>query len=329
MLTGFKIASSLYRGLPEFDNSQAEKRDVGIVGLRWTSKEGMQRPILLIHGGAGPRVDAADAERRRGCSDALAAGWEVLSGGGTAVDAVTVAVSALEDHPLFNAGIGSSLTSAGTVEMDASIMDGCRHAAGAAGALTRICNPVRLARAIMDDGRHVLLVGTGAEAFAAARGLATAPPEHFVTRRQRSRWGALRGGEPGTVGAVALDSEGHIAAATSTGGLMHKLPGRVGDSAIIGAGTYADDRVGAASATGHGEAIMLACLARTAVDILRDGTSPDRAAALAIDEITRQSGAGAGIILIDRFGRVGTARNTASMMTGLRSSDTSAVDDPA
>jgi beta-aspartyl-peptidase (threonine type) len=287
----------------------------------------MQRPLLLIHGGAGPRIHEHDGERRQGCAVALEAGWRVLSAGGSAVDAVTSAVAALEDHPLFNAGVGSSLTAAGTVEMDASIMDGFRLTAGAAGAVTTICNPVRLARAILDDGRHVLLVGSGAETFARSRGIATAPPDHFVTRLQRARWKAGGGREGGTVGAVALDVHGHVAAATSTGGLMGKLPGRVGDSAIVGAGTYADDRAGAASATGHGEAIMLAGLAKTAVDLLRDGTHPQRVAARVVGDIPAST-ASAGVILVDRFGRAGAARNTPSMITGWRTPGACSAGDP-
>lgn len=277
----------------------------------------MQRPLLLIHGGAGPRAGEHDSERRQGLRLALEAGWRALEAGGSALDAVTVAVAALEDDPLFNAGLGSCLTAAGTVEMDASIMDGHRRRAGSVAAVTTICNPVRLARAILDDGRHVLLVGSGAESFARACGMATAPPEHFVVSRQRQRWKSRHDREGGTVGAVALDTDGHLAAATSTGGLMGKLPGRVGDSAIIGAGTYADDRAGAASATGDGEAIILAALAKTAVDLLGDGSHPRRVAARVVGG-PPASHASVGIILVDRFGRTGAASNTPSMVTGLR-----------
>ncbi|OFV89812.1 MAG: hypothetical protein A3J75_03575, partial [Acidobacteria bacterium RBG_16_68_9] len=222
----------------------------------------MQRPAIIIHGGAGRGSSDLAREQCDGCADAVAAGWRILADGGSAVEAAVAAVTVLENDPHFNAGVGSCLTATGTVEMDASVMDGSRLVGGAVGAVSTVVNPVRLARAVMDDGRHVLLVGGGAEPFARAHGLPTTSPEQFITERQRRRWSAGAGEGPGTVGAVAVDATGHVAAATSTGGLTHKLPGRVGDSALIGAGTYADDRAGAASATGHGEAIILTGLAK-------------------------------------------------------------------
>lgn len=261
----------------------------------------MQRPTLLVHGGAGAWADDLIAGARAGCEAAADLGWAALAAGATALDAVQVTVAALEADPRFNAGLGSSLTADGTVEMDASIMDGSGpRGAGVAGIAT-VCSPIALARRVLDDGRHVLLVGAGAERLARTHGLATAPPESFVTDEQRRRWRDRAAAPPGTVGAVALDAAGHLAAATSTGGLRGKLVGRVGDSAVIGAGTFADDTAGAASATGHGEAILLAGLTRAAVDGVRDGRHPaDVAAAL-----VRRVGADAGLILVDRFGRVG------------------------
>jgi beta-aspartyl-peptidase (threonine type) len=278
----------------------------------------MERPALIVHGGAGRGSEPPEAERSAGCAAALDTAWALLSGGGSAVEAVVAAVSVLEDHPLFNAGVGASLTSAGTVELDASIMDGRRLRAGGVGAVSTVVNPVRLAQAIMDDDRHVLLVGAGAEAFAAARDIALAAPAHFITARQRRRWESAGAEDGGTVGAVAVDRYGNVAAATSTGGLMHKLPGRVGDSAVIGAGTYADNAGGAASATGHGEAILRAGLAKAAVDALRGGAHPSSVAMELVDQLTRRHGASAGLILVDRFGRIGWAKNTPQMMTGVR-----------
>ena len=278
----------------------------------------MPTPALIVHGGAGRGWLELAPEQREACASAVEAGWQALTSGGRAVDAVLAAVVVLENHPLFNAGVGSCLTAAGSVEMDASIMDGTRLVGGAVGAVSSVVNPVRLARAVMEDGRHVLLVGAGAESFARTSGLPIAPPESFITERQRRRWSAGGSGATGTVGAVAVDVAGHVAAATSTGGIMNKLPGRVGDSGIIGAGTYADDRAGAASATGQGEGIILTGLAKSAVDLLRDGSDPNWVARHVIRDLTRRVGKEAGIILVDRFGRIGHARSSERMMIGLR-----------
>lgn len=278
----------------------------------------MQRPAILVHGGAGPRVAEIEAAAEAGCAAAAAAGWAVLAGGGGALDAVVAAVMAMEDDASFNAGVGSCLTADGRVEMDASLMDGARHAGAGVGIVTAVRNPIRLAHALLLDGRHVLVAGAGAEAFARTCGLPTAPPESFITARQRRRWKARLQSEGGTVGAVAVDRDGHVAAATSTGGLLGKLPGRIGDSAILGAGTYADDRAGAASATGHGEAIIIAGLARAAVDALRSGRHPARVADAAVTELTEHSGAAVGLILVDRSGRHGAAHSAERMITCAR-----------
>jgi len=280
----------------------------------------MQRPALIVHGGVGRQQPDAASEQRRVCRQVLTDGWRILVTGGPALDAVMRAVTVLEDHPLFNAGVGSCLTESGTVEMDASIMDGTRLRAGAVGAVSSVVNPIRLARAILDHGQHVLLVGAGAERFAREAGLPTAPPAYFITRRQQERTRAKQAQEPGTVGAVAVDIAGRVAAATSTGGVARKLAGRVGDSAIIGAGTYADDTAGAASATGLGEAILIMGLAKTAVDRLRGGPEPASVARHGIDELTARLHADAGIIVVDRFGRVGWAWNTEHMLVGYRTS---------
>ena len=273
----------------------------------------MQRPTLLVHGGAGDWPAEVRAEAAAGCARAADVGWAVLTAGGAALDAVQAAVVALEDDPLFNAGVGSSLTAAGSVEMDASLMDGAtRRGAGVAG-VTTIRNPILLARCALDDGRHVLLAGAGAEQLGRRRGLAAVPPESLVTAAQRRRWSARAAGPPGTVGCVAVDAAGHLAAATSTGGLRGKLPGRIGDSAVIGAGTYADDGAGAASATGHGETILLAGLARAAVDGVRDGRHPAMVAAALLAALAERPRGEAGLILVDRFGRIGIAQRAAHM----------------
>jgi beta-aspartyl-peptidase (threonine type) len=278
----------------------------------------MQRPAIVVHGGAGRRVAETEAEAEAGCAAAATAGWGVLAGGGCALDAVLAAVTAMEDDPTFNAGVGSCLTAEGTVEMDASVMDGVRRAGGGAAVITMVRNPVRLAHAIMFDGHHVLLAGPGAEAFARRCGLPTAPPESFITPRQRRRWEERLQAGGDTVGAVAVDRNGHVAAATSTGGRLGKVPGRIGDSAILGAGTYADDRAGAASATGDGEAIIIAGLARAAVDGVGSGRHPARVAEALVRTLTQDTGAAVGLIVVDRFGRLGVAHSAEHMTTCAR-----------
>jgi beta-aspartyl-peptidase (threonine type) len=278
----------------------------------------MHRPAVIVHGGAGAHRRELSAEHEAGCRRASDAAWELLTGGGSALEAVTRAVTILEDIPVFNAGVGACLTAQGTVELDASVMDGRSLLGGGVGAVSTVANPVLLAREVLRDGRHVLLVGKGAEEFAVVRGLPAVQQTYFITDRQLRRWRDGRGSTPGTVGAVAVDRAGHTAAATSTGGIMFKLPGRIGDSAVVGAGTYADDRAGAASATGSGEAILMAGLAKAAVDLLRDGMEPSTAARHALRRLRERSEAAVGIILVDRFGRVGRASQAAYMPTSSR-----------
>jgi len=282
----------------------------------------MARPALIIHGGAGAaRPDMRDAQVR-GAGAALGAGWHVLAAGGAAVDAVCAAVSVLEDDPHFNAGLGSCLTSDGTVEMDASVMEGTALRAGAVAVVRTTRNPVRLARAIMEEGRCVMMAGPRADAFAHANGLLTCAPEHLITPEQLHRWRQRVGdGSRGTVGAAAVDRHGRVASATSTGGLFFKPPGRVGDSAIIGAGTYADDTYGAASATGDGEAIIRVALASSVVAALRDGRDPLMVARERITELERRVAGTAGVIVVDARGRVGYACNTEHMTVGLMHTD--------
>jgi L-asparaginase / beta-aspartyl-peptidase len=276
-------------------------------------------PSIIVHGGAG--ADPADGpdELREGVRGAVEAGWRILGAGGRALDAVEAAVRALEDHPRFNAGRGSVLTSDGTVEMDASIMDGDRLDCGAVGAVPRVANPIALARRVLDDGRHVLLVGDGALAFARAAGLPDCPPEALLSDRQRRRWQA--GARPvveaadakGTVGAVALDRGGTAAAATSTGGVWAKRPGRVGDSALIGCGTYADSSLGAVSCTGDGEAIIRVVLARRTLDYLKDAGDPRYAAQVGIDLLRDEGRGTGGLIVVDWRGRTAWVHSTPFM----------------
>ena len=271
-------------------------------------------PALILHGGAGAASPDLHDERERGLRRAFAAGWKILQQNGAALDAVVSAVVVLEDDPAFNAGIGSCLSQDGTIELDASLMEGAFFRVGAVGAVKYVQNPIRLARAVMEDGRHAFLVGEGAEQFARDRGFPAVSQQALITPRQRLRWQAGRGaGEPGTVGAVALDRHGSLAAATSTGGMMNKRVGRVGDSAIIGAGAYADNGLGACSATGDGEAILRSTLAKTAVELLQDGKDPTLAAQTAVRLLHQRTAGEAGLILIDRLGRIGHAYNTPAM----------------
>jgi L-asparaginase / beta-aspartyl-peptidase len=309
---------------------------------------------LVVHGGAGNAGPGAERpERRRAMMAAIRLGAGILRGHGSALEAVVATVTALEDHPMFNAGYGSLLNSEGNVEMDASVMfaepvaaptalqpaargkrprhadhvDGSDYtvSAGAVAAVSRVRNPIMLARAVMEHSPHILMAGAGAESFARKVGVRLVRPEEMVTERARDRWRARKQQTGmleaeaaaraamghGTVGAVAVDEHGGIAAATSTGGVPGKLFGRVGDSALIGAGTFAH-AFGAASATGQGEAIILTALCREAVLALADA-SPSAVAREAILEMIDATGAEAGVILVDRRGRIGYAHNAASM----------------
>ncbi len=273
-------------------------------------------PTILIHGGAGKLIPELAESRRAGVRQAALRAWEILSRGGSAMEAVEQSVRLLEDDLNFNAGRGACLNRDGEIELDASIMDGRDLAAGAVGAVKQIANPISLARAVLEARRHVLLVGEGARRFAEETGIASCPPDALVTARQHARWVERRRAEGeagGTVGAVARDRTGHLAAAPSTGGLPVKASGRVGDSALIGCGTYADDRVGAASCTGDGEAIIKLVLAKTALELLLAERDPMAAAKRAIDLLTARTGADVGVILIDPLGQIGHAKNTTQM----------------
>lgn len=268
---------------------------------------------VIVHGGAGDFAADDDAEAaREGCLRAARAGHRVLAAGGSALDAVEAAVVCLEDDPIFNAGLGSALTIRGEVETDASVMRGEDGGAGAVGCLTDVKNPIRLARLVMEKTHHVLLVAAGARAFAVEQGVSLLAPGALVTERAKHRWQKKLAKGHGTVGAVARDDRGHVAAATSTGGTALKRAGRVGDTPLIGCGTYADDLLGACSCTGLGEAIIKATLARHAVDLCGTGRAPAEIAAEAVAQLKRFGGDG-GLILVDAKGRVGFAFNSARM----------------
>jgi len=295
--------------------------------------------VLAIHGGAGTisRADMKprrEMQYRRGLERALQAGYKVLAAGGASLDAVMAAVIVLEDDPLFNAGRGAVFNAAGTHELDAAIMDGATRRAGAVAGIRRAKNPICVARAVMEKTEHVLLAGTGADRFARAQKFLLVPPEYFSTRsrltalkrvRQRILDRALRapsGAEKhGTVGAVALDRNGNLAAATSTGGYTNKMSGRVGDSPIIGAGTYADNESCAVSATGQGEVFMRAVLAYDVSARMRYLHEPvEVAACRALARVAALDGTG-GLIALDRRGRVAMPCNTEGMYRGSVQSD--------
>ncbi|HEX5421273.1 MAG TPA: isoaspartyl peptidase/L-asparaginase [Gammaproteobacteria bacterium] len=289
---------------------------------------------LAVHGGAGDlRGEALGAERERAIlaalAEVLAAASGILAAGGKSLDAVEEAVRRLEDAPLFNAGKGAVLNARGEHELDASIMDGSTCAAGAAAGLRRVRNPVMLARCIMERSPHVFLQGEGAEEFASAHGIELVDPAYFRTEaslralervraESRDRAGERRSpAEPETVGAVALDIHGHLAAATSTGGITNKLPGRVSDSAIIGAGTYASDESCAVSCTGQGEYFIRATAARDVAASLEHGGESLRAAAEAVlsARVAKLGGRG-GLIAVDRQGAVACPFTTDTMYRG-------------
>jgi L-asparaginase / beta-aspartyl-peptidase len=279
-------------------------------------------PAIVVHGGAGdlqtdPSSGFDDAARLEGARRACVAGHAILRAGGSALDAVEAAVRILEDDPVFNAGTGSTLTAAGDVECDASIMDGETLRCGAVAVVKDVRNPVALARAVMERTEHVLLAGPGASSFAREAGFPPYDNALLVTARQRARWEAARQGaaatKTGTVGAAARDVRGHLAAATSTGGMSMKLPGRVGDTPLVGCGNYADDALAAVSCTGHGERIVQLTLARHAADLVGRGLSPAEAARAAIGLLGSRVRGDGGLILVGPLGGVAFAHNTPAM----------------
>ena len=286
---------------------------------------------IVVHGGAGGiRKDSMTPEReaayREKLTEALEVGYKILTAGGSSLDAVEATIRVLEDSPLFNAGKGAVFTNLGRNEMDASIMDGKTLDAGAVASVTRIKNPITAARAVMTGSRHVLLVGAGAETFAREHGLEMADSAYFWTQERwdelqrvkqeqesRSKQGA---GDHGTVGCVALDKNGNIAAGTSTGGLTNKLWGRVGDSPVIGAGTYADNRTCGVSCTGVGEYFMRALLAYDLTARMRYfGVGLEEASDKVLETLTTMGGEG-GFIALDRKGNIEMPFNTSGMYRG-------------
>ena len=289
---------------------------------------------LAIHGGAGtlPRAEAAEEKLqhyRSGLNAALAAGFAVLDSGGSSLEAVSRAVTALEDDPLFNAGRGAVFTLEGRNELDASIMDGGSLKAGAVCGVTHVKNPVALARAVMEHSEHVMLAGAGAEEFALTRGFTLVPQSYFYTEERWKQLERIRGGDQslsaltishvGTVGAVALDSRGQLAAATSTGGMTGKRFQRIGDSPIIGAGTYADNRSCAVSATGHGEVFIRAAVAHDICARMRFGGRDLKTAVreVVVEELPAMHGEG-GVVSIDARGAIVMEFNSEGMFRASR-----------
>jgi beta-aspartyl-peptidase (threonine type) len=278
------------------------------------------RIALIVHGGAWDIPTALKPACDLGVERALNRGWAILEKGGSALDACEQAIIELEDEPVFDAGIGSHLNRDGKVQLDAILMDGKTLKSGAVVAVERISNPIQLARAILEKSEHMLLSGYGAEQFAVESGIRLCNPEIFITPREAELWSTLSGKEVnlGTVGAVALDQRGNLAAGTSTGGTLHKFPGRVGDSALVGCGCYADNLGAAVSATGHGESIMKVVLSKTANDFVVEGKEPQMAAQESIELLAKRTGGRGGLIILDRQGRPGFAFSTADMAYAYR-----------
>jgi len=299
-------------------------------------------PVLVVHGGAWAMPDGEIAAHERGIGDALAAGWAVLERGGTAVDAVEAAVVAMEDDEAFDAGRGSYLTSDGRVQLDALLMNGADLRAGGVACVEHLRNPIRAARLVLEESPHVYFVGVGAERFATRHGMRLCDNMDLVIPREQKRLMAAQAaelagrkdttfsGEPAlepavpdpmlshdTVGAVALDAAGNLAAGTSTGGTLNKAPGRVGDSSLIGCGCYADNLSAAVSLTGWGEPIMKLVLGKWAVDRVAAGAEPQQAASDAIAYLYDRLGGHGGAILLGPDGRIGLAHNTPRMAWGV------------
>jgi L-asparaginase / beta-aspartyl-peptidase len=285
----------------------------------------------MVHGGAWAMPDDMVEAHERGVRAALEAGWRVLERGGTAVQAVEEAVVVMEDDETFDAGRGSFLTRDGRVQMDALLMDGATLRAGGVGCVERLRHPIRAARLVLEQSPHVYFVAEGAERFAQEHGMELCANEELVIEREVERLRQVQSGGTSqelfatppshdTVGAVALDGSGNLAAATSTGGTVNKAPGRVGDSSLIGCGCYADNRSGAVSATGWGEPIMKLVLGKWAVDRIAAGTPPEAAARQAMDYLKERCAGHGGIILLDGQGRCGLAHTTRRMAWGVRTS---------
>ena len=286
-----------------------------------------------MHGGAWAIPDDMVDAHLNGVRNAMAAGWKVLSHGGTALDAVEEAVVAMEDDETFDAGRGSFLNRDGKVQLDALIMDGGSLRAGGVGCVEHLRNPIRAARKILSESPHVYFVAEGAERFAAEHGIPLCKNEDLIIPREVERLrefqAHLSEEKPDlfapaishdTVGAVALDRHGNIAAATSTGGTLNKAPGRLGDSSLIGCGCFADNKTAAASTTGWGEPIMKLVLAKWAADRVAAGNLPEWVAAEAINYLQSRVNGHGGMILLDAKGRFGIAHSTPRMAWAIKSS---------
>lgn len=278
---------------------------------------------LIVHGGAGQIPEKFLEGFRAGCARAARAGWEVLSGEGSALDAVEAAVRVLEDDPHFEAGFGASLSRDGEITLDAGIMDGSTLDVGSIAHVPLIRNPISLARQVLQSP-HAFLQGEGAVHFAAEHGIEQCRLVDMITSYQLEEWQSgyknvydetghqLPGSRSDTVGAVALDMQGRLAAATSTSGLSNKHRGRVGDSPLIGCGFYADEQ-GAGSATGHGEDFMRTMLLHRAINHMHEHQEPLQAARYAIEYLEKSIQGAGGMILLDRQGKIGLAHNTPYM----------------
>jgi beta-aspartyl-peptidase (threonine type) len=330
------------------------------------------KPSLIVHGGAWDIPDEAVDACTSGCRRALEAGWSILSRDGSALDAVEAAIVVLEDDPVFDAGFGSHLNLDGRVECDAIVMNGATLRAGSVACVHRVRNPVRLARAVLEHCPHMMLVAEGAERFARDHSIHLCDPTELISDAERDAWWHCshdqhaaahhRGHEQGTVGAVALDAHGKLVAATSTGGTCCKLPGRIGDSPLIGCGCYADSSAGGVSCTGYGEAIMKIVMAKMTVEYLRNSPpsqhacpvpeKPDRvsiefapgssanhaapdpcgenfhammAARHGVHQLAQHGHGTGGLILLDRDGNPGFAFNTPRMAYGYVCADSSFI----
>lgn len=276
---------------------------------------------IIVHGGAhsipADKIEAHNA----GCTLAAEAAAKVLESGGSCVDAVETAIRVLEDDPAFNAGFGSVLNLDGELEMDAAIMEGLQLQAGAVASVNGVRHPISVARKLLQTDT-ILLAGAGAMRFAKEQGVELCEPAEMVHDEQRAEWEASkekRGSD--TVGAVAMDRHGNFAAGTSTGGLMNKLPGRIGDSPLVGLGLYADNSAGGCSMTGDGESIMRLALAHRIMASMQNGADADRAAEEAIAVMAQRVGGEAGCIVLDRHGNVAQAHNAEHLAVAWRTSE--------
>ena len=287
------------------------------------------KPILIIHGGAGSisrdRInDSLEQVYHAALTDALNAGYSILNSGGTSLEAVEATIVVMEDHPLFNAGRGSVVNSLGMVENDASIMDGSNLDCGAVAGVQNVKNPISLARLIKDSTVHVMLSGTGAREFAESMNMEIVDQSWFITEKRKAQWERIRKmDKKGTVGCVALDKNGNLAAGTSTGGMMMKKWGRIGDSPVIGAGTYADNEYAGVSCTGHGEYFIKNSVAYDLIARMKyNNVSVDEAAQSIIHGTLKDQEALGGLIALDRNGNFSFQFNTNGMFRGVQSADT-------